>query len=387
MKKYLLLCLLPILFFGGIFYFSLDRRPLVSVVMPTYNRADLLPRAINSILNQTYDKFEFIIVDDASTDGSAELLKNYANIDTRIKILTNEKNRGISYSRNRGTDFAKGKYVAIMDSDDYSEPTRLEKHVAYLEKNKDVMALNSTYLELGKEIEGANNWIPPLRFDIIFHLKNYYTNLALFRTDFVRKHNIRYNENLISSEDYDFWAQIFVKGGKLRMLNEPLIKLRRHQTNSKEYYAHIIKNSRTISDRLLRHFGVQEPEKLKTDCERLSAMLEVNNKTKKIDPYSFSLIYIRQCQGVDVPKNGLYIKHTDWIDYLKPTEEKNVYVRLKNNDKYKVLEVRKNADGRENVFIIEAPDKTIEIFHKQKDNTLTLVYKEEKTWIEKLLDY
>ena len=114
MKKYILLLVLTLILFGSMVYFFLKPSPLVSVVMPTYNRIGLLPRAIDSILNQTYDNFEFIIVDDGSNDGTKELLKTYAQSDPRIKILTNEKNMGISYSRNRGTDAAKGKYVAIM---------------------------------------------------------------------------------------------------------------------------------------------------------------------------------------------------------------------------------------------------------------------------------
>ena len=261
MKKYILFCALPILAFGmGVLFFFTNKDPLVSVVMPTYNRADLLPRSIDSILNQTYTNFEFIIVDDGSTDTTPTLLQTYAQNDPRIKILTNPKNKGISYSRNRGTDAAKGKYIAIMDSDDYSEPERLRKHVDYLEKNKDVTVLNALHYDMTQEEATQNNWVPPLRLDIIFHLKNYFTNIAVFRTDFVRKHNIRYNENMISSEDYDFWAQIFMKGGKLRMLNERLIQLRRHRSNSKKYYDEIKKNARTTTDMLLKHYGIQNPE-------------------------------------------------------------------------------------------------------------------------------
>ena len=168
-----------------------------------------------------------------------------------------------------------------MDSDDYSEPERLKKHVEYLEKHEDVTALNALYYEMGKEISWQNNWVPPLRFDIIFYLKNYFSNIAVFRTDFVRKHNIRYDENIMSSEDYDFWAKIFMKGGKLRMLNERLIHLRRHSTNSPEYYESIKKHARLVSNRLLKHFGVENPEKFENDCERMQEMIKVNNQTQK----------------------------------------------------------------------------------------------------------
>lgn len=385
MKKYILLSTLPLILFGLMVYFFLNRSPLVSVVMPTYNRIGLLPRAIDSILNQTYDKFEFIIVDDGSNDGTKDLLKTYASSDPRIKILTNEKNMGISYSRNRGTDAAKGKYIAIMDSDDYSEPTRLEKHVNYLEQHDDVVALNALYYEMGKEGNGYNNWVPPHRFDFIFHFKNYFTNIAVFRSDFVRKHNIRYNEKMISSEDYDFWAQIFMKGGKLRMLNEQLIRLRRHQSNSKEYYDEIKSNARIISNNLLRHFGVNEPEKLSTDCERMAAMIEVNNQTQKLDGYTISLFYNRSCKNYSTPENGLYLKHDDFVDYLRPTSEKNVYERIRNKEKYKIVDIKKNNFGDDSIFIIENPNQDIEIYRKQNDGSLGLFLKYKKTFIEKLL--
>ena len=392
MKKYLLSLLGLSIISGSLYFFIATREPLVSVVMPTYNRVKLLPRSIDSILNQTYKNFEFIIVDDASTDGSKALLESYAKKDPRIKIIYNEQNKGISYSRNRGTDAAKGKYIAIMDSDDYSFPERIKKHVDYLEKNKDVIALTALYFEEWEETgktTGPNNWVPPHRFDFIFHLKNYFTNISVFRRDFVKKHNIRYNENMMSSEDYDFWSQIFMNGGKLRMLNEPLISLRRHQTNSQEYYDQIKSNSKITSNKLLRHFGISEPEKLKTDCERMLHIVKVNNVNHKLDEYTTNLFFNRTCIGIGTPKNGLYIKHNKWVDYLLKTDKKDVYRRIKNGDEYKILEINKNNDGRENIFVIENPDGDMEIYHKQQDESLTLLSTNRsfKTFIKDLFKY
>ena len=113
--------------------------PLVSVVMPTYNRADVVGRAIDSILNQTYNDFEFIIVDDGSTDSTSEILQKYAAIDKRI-ILLRQNNQGAAATRNAGVNKAKGKYIAFMDDDDISLPNRLEKQVAFLEKYLDYSA-------------------------------------------------------------------------------------------------------------------------------------------------------------------------------------------------------------------------------------------------------
>ncbi|MBO7244002.1 MAG: glycosyltransferase family 2 protein [Alphaproteobacteria bacterium] len=382
MKKYILLCSIPVISFGALLYSYMDHRPLVSVVMPTYNRIHLLPRSIESILNQTYDKFEFIIVDDASTDGSNNLLESYAKLDPRIRILTNETNKGISYSRNKGTDAAKGKYVAIMDSDDFSLPTRFEKHVEYLEKHDDVIALNALYLEMGKEKNGLNNWVPPHRFEVIFHLKNYYTNIAFFRTDFIRKHKIRYDETRLSSEDYDFWSKIFLKGGKLHMLNEHLIDLRRHRTNSREYYDQIKTNSRKTSDKLLAAMGVAEPEKLKTDCERLNAMTKANQLSHRVDQYTLELIYNRQCQGGKIPANGYQIKHIDFVDYFEPTQTKHIFKRMRNNDKYTFMGMHGD------LYAFKNPKGEIELYNKQFEKTLALkeIQKNENSFLKNLLE-
>ena len=406
MKKYqyILIYFLPIFAFILLLYLFTDQKPLVSVVMPTYNRVDLLPRSIDSIRNQTYQNFEFIIVDDGSTDGTNELLKSYAQLDKRIRILTNPTNKGISYSRNRGTDAAKGKYVAIMDSDDYSLPTRLEKHVKYLEDHDDIVALNALYIEMGKEKNGTNNWVPPDRFNIIFHLKNYFTNIAFFRTDFVRQHNIRYNEKTISSEDYDFWAQIFMKGGKFGMLNEHLFNLRRHRTNSKEYYKQITAHSKKTSNRLLRAAGVPSPEKLSTDCEKLSALLktyeekENYEKTKtlfqrayelfkkkqeqNIDLYAFNLTYTRSCNSKKIPEHEFYIKHVDFIDYFSKTDRENIFERHQNKEKYTLI----NKQGNK-FFTFENPDFNTEIYVRQKDYSLALKEVIKKPFYKKIIPW
>ncbi len=113
--------------------------PLVSVVMPSYNRSNFIGSAIDSILNQTYNNFEFIIVDDGSTDSTSKVLQKYAAKDKRI-ILLRQNNQGAAAARNNGVDKAQGKYIAFMDDDDISLPNRLEKQVTFLEKYPDYSA-------------------------------------------------------------------------------------------------------------------------------------------------------------------------------------------------------------------------------------------------------
>jgi len=112
--------------------------PLVSVVMPAYNAEKYISEAIESILNQSFKDFEFIIVNDASTDGTSSIIKKYAELDNRIIILNNEKNLNIAKSRNKGVEKATGKYIVTMDSDDRALPNRLQEQYDYLNLHKDV---------------------------------------------------------------------------------------------------------------------------------------------------------------------------------------------------------------------------------------------------------
>ena len=123
--------------------------PKISVVMPVYNGEKYLREAIESILDQTYQDFEFIMVNDASTDGSGSILSEFANLDQRIRILTNESNLGIAGATNRGIAQARGEYIALMDQDDISLPERFEKQVEFLSNHPDISVLgtNSIILE------------------------------------------------------------------------------------------------------------------------------------------------------------------------------------------------------------------------------------------------
>lgn len=115
-----------------------NKQPLVSVIMPAYNTEKYIGEAIESILNQTFKDYEFIILDDVSTDGTWEIIKKYANQDARIIPIRNEKNLYIAENRNKGVSLAKGKYIVWQDSDDISLPTRIEKQVALMESNPKV---------------------------------------------------------------------------------------------------------------------------------------------------------------------------------------------------------------------------------------------------------
>jgi len=123
---------------------NLDR-PTVSVIIPTYNRAHLVGRAIRSVLNQTYQDFEIIVVDDGSTDNTEEVVKSFN--DPRIRYIRHEKNRGGSAARNTGIRVARGEYIAFLDSDDEWLPMHISRKLAVMEGKRADGLISAFYVE------------------------------------------------------------------------------------------------------------------------------------------------------------------------------------------------------------------------------------------------
>jgi len=112
-----------------------NKEPLVSVIMPAYNCADLIEFTIDSVIKQTYENWELIVVDDFSIDNTEKIVKKYVENDSRIKFLSLEKNSGAAVARNKAVDYANGKYLAFLDSDDLWHPEKLSKQIKFMEDN------------------------------------------------------------------------------------------------------------------------------------------------------------------------------------------------------------------------------------------------------------
>lgn len=200
--------------------------PIVSVIMPVYNGELFLSEAIDSVLGQTFDSFELIIIDDGSTDRTQEVVMSYK--DPRIKYLLNDRNRRIVYSLNRGLDCAKGKYIARMDADDICFPARLERQVDYMEQHPDVGLCATGVVAFG----GFERlWkYPESHEEISCHLF-FYCCMAhptvMFRKDLFVSKNLRYSTDMKEAEDYELWARSS-KIIRLANLGEPLLYYRVH---------------------------------------------------------------------------------------------------------------------------------------------------------------
>ena len=205
-----------------------DRILKISVVMPAYNAENYIAEAIESILNQTYTDFEFLIINDGSTDRTEEIILSYK--DERIVYLKNEKNSGIVYTLNRGLKSAKGQYIARMDADDISMPERFEKQIEFMERHKDIGALGTSIVIFG---EGINE----RRFDFEVDNNSLKSNLffnscfahpsVMIRREIITKYNILYEEEYQGREDFVMWWRIAAVS-KLASLQVPLLYYRQH---------------------------------------------------------------------------------------------------------------------------------------------------------------
>lgn len=187
----------------------------VSVIIPLYNAKSYIGLTMESILNQTYQDFEILIIDDCSSDGSLKEVERMA--DKRVRILRNEKNMGIAYSRNRGLEEASGEYIALLDHDDLSPEYRLEHEVDFLDSHPDIMVVGGHERDIdqdGRDLNKQwNTYRNPKYIKAYMMFSNAVPNgAAMFRKSFVDRYHIRYEENMYGAEDYGFWSECALHG-------------------------------------------------------------------------------------------------------------------------------------------------------------------------------
>lgn len=205
----------------------------VTVIMPVYNAQKYIKHAIDSILNQTYENFELLVIDDASTDSSLDIIKQCQ--DKRIRVVRNEKNMGIAATRNLGIQLCKTEYIALMDDDDIALTTRFEKEVSFLDKNPDVDVVGGHLRVIDQNGQDLNKqWtvnLNPKYIKAFFLLGNNVANgTAMFRKNFIDQYQIRYQDNYFGAEDYRFWVECSLHG-KIANLDEVLLYWRTGHNN------------------------------------------------------------------------------------------------------------------------------------------------------------
>lgn len=178
--------------------------------MPVYNAEKYVKQAIESILNQTFEDFELLIINDRPEDGTMSVVESIK--DNRIRVIENDKNRGIAYSRNRGLEEVKGEYIALMDHDDLTDRERLELEVAFLDSHPEigivggsVVKIDENNCELSQPVFALTN--PGyIRAQMMFFCPMF-NGSTLFRKSMVDTYGMRYQENCLGMEDYRFWIE------------------------------------------------------------------------------------------------------------------------------------------------------------------------------------
>ena len=215
--------------------------PKVTVLMSVYNGEKYLNESINSIINQTFTDFEFLIIDDASTDSSRDIILSYS--DPRIKLIKNKKNVGQSESLNRGLLEAKSEYIARMDQDDVSLTLRLDKQVRFMGEHPEV-GVCGTFVDFTDQKHRSvvysylrnpliNN--QELKAQLLFS-PCFVHPTVMIRSKILLNHRIRYDQEYEPAEDYWFWKKLS-SVTDFANINDPLLKLREHsdQVSSKDF--------------------------------------------------------------------------------------------------------------------------------------------------------
>ena len=203
----------------------MSKNPLVTILIPTYNASSTIEKALESVFEQDYTSLEIIIIDDASTDDTLSVIEKFKKANTRIpiQIITKVENKGPAHSRNIGIKTAKGKYIALLDSDDYLHPDKIKTQITFLESYPDFMGC-STFMQnfgLQNNIVGAPTDTTNLK-DILLIGMPFLHASFVFRKNFVLDKKIFYNEEFRTAEDYEWAVRLFDAGAKIKNIDQPL---------------------------------------------------------------------------------------------------------------------------------------------------------------------
>jgi teichuronic acid biosynthesis glycosyltransferase TuaG len=201
----------------------------VSIIMPSYNSERYIKKSIDSVLNQTYKNWELIIIDDCSPDGSLSIIKEYCNVDSRIRLIVNEKNLGVAESRNAGMKAAQFSYIAFLDSDDLWLEKKLEVQTAFMQENSVAISFTKYYRINDVDLQiGMVNKIPKS--------VNYYDllkgNVIAMSTSMIDRRVVeKVNFEKIGHEDYFFWLETLKNGVLAKGIDDKLVNYRVHSTS------------------------------------------------------------------------------------------------------------------------------------------------------------
>ncbi|MFA6922779.1 MAG: glycosyltransferase [Bacteroidales bacterium] len=274
--------------------------PDITVLMPVYNCEKYIKESVESILNQTFVNFEFLIINDASTDNTRNIISSYN--DKRIILIDNNENIGLSKSLNKGIEIAKGKYIARMDADDISLPTRLEKQFYFLNNNIEYCLVAAKIIGINEKSKETSMWDNDNNNityrDIYYFLPK--ANCIAHPTVLIRKEILieyKYSEKPYFSQDWDLWLRLISDKKKIAKLDEVLLKYRVHNSSVSNFSENKNKGKKSI---ILRYnFLKNQFYKLKINTIFLKVsfflLIEIKifylNKIKSIFKHAYNYFY------------------------------------------------------------------------------------------------
>lgn len=220
--------------------------------MPVYNGEAYLRTAIESILSQSYTDFEFLVIDDGSTDSSPQIVSEYR--DSRIRFVSNKMNLGIAATLNRGFRLARGRYIARMDCDDISLTERLRKQFDFMEKNPGVGVCGSRVRRIGAKrgLWKVQTGDAAIKSRLLFENAMAHPSVML-RTSVLAKHNLCYDPTFRCAQDFAFWVQL-ARHSRLANLDEVLLLYRVHSSQISEAQG----REQSLSASRVREFQLRE---------------------------------------------------------------------------------------------------------------------------------
>lgn len=288
--------------------------PKVSVIIKSFNHEKYIAGAINSILNQSFQDFEIVVTDDASTDKSSEIIRSFK--DPRINFVSLKQNQGISLTMNATLNRARGELIAILNSDDIALPDRLERQVQYLSTNSRVSALFSLPIQIdeeGERIESTHDFQSAAELadsPCYTWLRKFFFqgNCLCAPTAMIRRSAIiecgGYDPRLGSLNDFDYWIRMLIKGHIFHMMREPvtLFRIRSHLQNASSptffnltrsafEHSKVLNQFRTLSrEMILDIFQVDiQSHKISTSLDSDQLLIELALSSNSIPNYLFGL--------------------------------------------------------------------------------------------------
>lgn len=280
--------------------------PKISVLMPVYNtKEEYLREAIESILNQTYTDFEFIIINDGSTNNAEEVTLSYK--DARIKYYKNNKNKGLIFTLNYGFTLTNGEYIARMDADDVSTSERFEKQIEFMEENPDIDILGAWMEDI------PSTYVTEYPLDnekIVKYLLFIYCAIShptvFMKSELIDKFDITYKEADAHAEDYGLWLSLINKV-KFANLSDILLKRRIHD----EQVSHVYTDIQT-----------QNAHRLRLKAQKQILGIDTDRELKIIEK-------ILQRQKITIDEMQILTKHLAFeLDHVIEYEDCRKYFKL-----------------------------------------------------------